>query len=80
LLHTLDDTLRVKVPAGSSSGRRIRLRGRGYPDLDGDRGDLYAELRIVVPERLSRAERRLFEELARASRFRAGSERRRVNG
>jgi curved DNA-binding protein len=61
--------VRVDVPPGSSSGRRLRLRGQGLPNPRGQAGDLYAEARIVVPDRLSDAERRLFAELATASTF-----------
>ncbi len=66
---TLDGSVRVKIPAGSSSGRRIRLRGKGFPDAKGKRGDLMAELRIVVPETLSGQEREQFEQLANTSDF-----------
>ncbi|HWN59848.1 MAG TPA: DnaJ C-terminal domain-containing protein [Streptosporangiaceae bacterium] len=61
--------VKVKVPGGTSSGRRIRLAGRGLPNSKGKPGDLYAEARIMVPARLSRAERRLFEQLAAESDF-----------
>ena len=64
-----DGEAKIKVPAGSSSGRRIRLSGRGLPNPNGPPGDLYAEIRIMVPRRLSRAERRLFEQLAEESHF-----------
>ena len=67
-MRTLDGSVRVKVPEGSSSGRKIRLRGKGYLGPDGP-GDLYAEIQVVVPEKLSSEERRLFEELAEASHF-----------
>jgi curved DNA-binding protein len=75
-VQTLDGPVRVKIPAGSSTGKRIRLRGRGLPQAGGstgekDRGDLLAEIRIVVPEKLSERERELFEQLAEASSFRA---------
>ncbi len=60
---------KVKVPAGSSSGRRLRLRDRGLPNPRGQAGDLYAEVRIVVPHRLTEKERTLFAELAAVSRF-----------
>jgi curved DNA-binding protein len=60
---------KVKVPAGTSSGRRLRLRGRGLPNPRGKPGDLFAEAKIMVPPRPSRAERRLFEELAAESDF-----------
>jgi curved DNA-binding protein len=61
---TLTGTTQVKVPPGSSSGRRLRLRGQGMPG-----GDLYATVSIKVPKQLSRKERDLFEELAKVSTF-----------
>jgi curved DNA-binding protein len=60
---------KVRVPPGSSSGRRLRLRGRGLPNPRGGAGDLFAEVRIVVPRSLTERERELFEELARISTF-----------
>ena len=68
-LDTPGGEVKVKVPGGTSSGRRIRLAGRGLPNPKGKAGDLYAEARIMVPARLSRAERRLFEQLAAESNF-----------
>jgi curved DNA-binding protein len=68
-LRTLDGTAQVKVPSGSSCGRRLRLRGEGMPRQRGGAGDLYAEVRIVVPKKLSRAERKAFQQLAEASQF-----------
>ncbi|MEU6676722.1 DnaJ C-terminal domain-containing protein [Streptomyces sp. NPDC046925] len=62
-------TAKVTVPAGSSSGRRLRLRGEGMPNPRGADGDLYAELRIMVPPTLGDRERELFEELAATSSF-----------
>jgi curved DNA-binding protein len=68
-VETPDGEAKVKVPAGTSSGRRLRLRGRGLPNPRGTAGDLYAEIRIMVPRTLSAQERRLFEELAATSTF-----------
>ncbi|MFF0268308.1 DnaJ C-terminal domain-containing protein [Kribbella sp. NPDC004536] len=59
----------VKVPKGSSTGRRLRLKGRGLPNPRGTPGDLYAEVKLMVPGELSREEKRLFEELAGTSKF-----------
>jgi curved DNA-binding protein len=59
----------VKVPPGTSSGRRLRLKGRGMPNQRGEPGDLYAEAKIMVPRKLTRDEQRLFEELAQTSKF-----------
>jgi curved DNA-binding protein len=62
--------VRVKIPAGSSSGRKIRLRERGLSQPGGVKGDLLAEIRIVIPDQLSPRERELFEQLSEASEFR----------
>jgi curved DNA-binding protein len=61
--------VKVQVPAGSSSGRRLRLSGQGMPNPRGRPGDLYAEVRITVPRSLSGRERELFEELSHDSSF-----------
>jgi curved DNA-binding protein len=63
-VRTLDGSARLKVPAGSSSGRRLRLRGAG---LGG--GDLYALVKIMVPKKLTKKERELFQKLAETSKF-----------
>jgi curved DNA-binding protein len=69
-LRTLDGgRAQVKVPGGSSCGRRLRLRGEGMTRNAGGRGDLYAEVRIVVPKKPSKAERKAFEQLRNASSF-----------
>jgi curved DNA-binding protein len=60
---------KVKVPSGTSSGRRLRLRGRGLPHHRGKPGDLFAEAKIMVPGGLSPEERGLFEQLAAISTF-----------
>jgi curved DNA-binding protein len=76
-LRTLDGSVRVKVPPGSSSGRRIRLKGKGYPGADGSRGDLYAEIRIEVPTEMSKEELEILERWAQVSKFNPRSEDRR---
>jgi curved DNA-binding protein len=60
---------KVKIPAGTSSGRRLRLRGKGLPNPRGTPGDLFAEIKIVMPPELTDEERRLFEELAAGATF-----------
>jgi DnaJ-class molecular chaperone len=66
---TLDGTAEVTVPAGSQGGQKLRLRGQGLNRRRGDRGDLFVRLKIVVPPSPTSSERRLFEQLARESRF-----------
>jgi curved DNA-binding protein len=60
---------KVKVPQGSSTGRRLRLRGEGMPNPRGAAGDLYAEIKVMVPTKPSARERELFEQLAAESTF-----------
>ena len=73
-IPTLDGAVRVRIPAGTSSGRKIRVKGRGFPSTSGEPGDLYAEVRIVVPETLSERERELFQAMRDASTFRPRGE------
>jgi len=68
-VETLDGRLRVKVPEGSSTGRQIRLRGKGWPKKAGGRGDFFAEVEVAVPTELTDEERTLYEQLASASSF-----------
>lgn len=60
---------KVKVPPGSSTGRRLRLRGEGMPNPRGGAGDLYAEIKVMVPAKPTARERELFEQLAAESTF-----------
>lgn len=49
-LPTPDGVISLTVPPRSSSGRRLRVRGLGFPLREGGRGDLFAEIQIVLPE------------------------------
>ncbi|MBI3213736.1 MAG: DnaJ domain-containing protein [Mycobacterium sp.] len=60
---------KVKVPQGSSTGRRLRLRGEGMPNPHGAAGDLYAEIKVMVPPKPTAQEHDLFEQLAAVSTF-----------
>ena len=68
-VRTPGGEVKVRVPPGSSSGRRLRLRGEGMPNPRGTPGDLYAVVQVEVPSRLGKRERELFEELASVSTF-----------
>ena len=61
---TLGGAVTLKVPAGTSSGQKLRLGGRGLPRPGGGAGDLFAVAQIVVPAELSERERDLYRELA----------------
>jgi curved DNA-binding protein len=64
---TLAGAVNLKVPAGTSSGQKLRLGGRGLPKPRGGAGDLFAVAQIVVPSTLSERERELYRELADAA-------------
>jgi curved DNA-binding protein len=66
---TLDGLVSMKVPAGSRSGQKLRIAGKGLPKPGGGAGDLYAILTIVVPPTLGEREKSLYEQLRDASRF-----------
>jgi curved DNA-binding protein len=66
-IETPDGPVMLKVPPGTQAGGRLRLRGRGLPRRGGERGDLYAVIRIEVPERLEAAEREAYEALKRGA-------------
>jgi curved DNA-binding protein len=70
-IPTMTGRVTVKVPSGSRAGQKLRLGGKGLPKPGGGAGDLYAVLSIEVPSPLTEQEKKLFEELRRASRFNA---------
>ncbi len=61
---TIEEKRRLKIPEGTQSGQRFRLRGRGLPNAGGDRGDLYVVATIRVPKEINEKERQLWNELA----------------
>ena len=68
---TLSGPVTLQVPPGSSSGRLLRLRGRGL-QLDEDRGDQLVEIVIVIPAALAEDERALYQRLQELSLERTG--------
>jgi curved DNA-binding protein len=68
-VQTVTGSARLTVPHGSSSGRRLRMRGEGLPRPGGGRGDLYAVISIKLPKKLGKRERELFEQLRDTSTF-----------
>ena len=67
---TLDGAVELAIPAGTSSGRTLRVKGKGLPGKDGA-GDLYATVRIVLPGRLRCRARGADEEVARRQALRS---------
>ena len=67
VVPTLDGTERMKVPDGTQTGTTLRLRGKGMPDVSGrGRGDLLITVQVQTPKKLSKEQRHLLEQLAKA--------------
>lgn len=67
---TIDGKVAMSIPAGTSSGATLRLRGKGVAHANGTRGDQLVHIRIVVPREISPQVRKLAEELEAAMAFR----------
>jgi len=64
---TLDGNETVKVPEGTQTGTTLRLKNKGMPDVNGrGRGDLFATVQVQTPRKLTKEQRKLIEELAKA--------------
>jgi molecular chaperone DnaJ len=62
---TLEGPHRIEIPEGTESGTEIRVRGKGVPEVQGrGRGDLVVHIVVKVPSKLTREQRRLFEQIA----------------
>ncbi len=70
VVPTLDGSIKLRLPAGTENGQKLRVRGRGLPKgKSGERGDFFVTVHIVLPERVSDAERELWEKLRAISTF-----------
>ncbi|MEO5563140.1 MAG: J domain-containing protein [Chitinophagaceae bacterium] len=65
LVNTFTAKVKVKIPAGTQNGKTIRIKGKGMPvyDTTDKFGDLYLQLQVIIPDKLSKEERQLFEQL-----------------
>jgi curved DNA-binding protein len=68
-VKTLEKSVSLQVPAGTSGGKVFRLRGHGLPAEKGDPGDLLVTVEIAVPKKPSKKERELYEALRKESTF-----------
>jgi molecular chaperone DnaJ len=60
---TLEGKISLKIPPGTDSGTKLRIKERGLPDRNGRRGDMFVQIKITVPKNLSEEEKRAFEKL-----------------
>ena len=68
-VQTIDGETTIYIPQGMESGEKIKIPNKGYKDGKGGRGDLVAEIKIVVPKKLTEEENKLFEKLKEVSKF-----------
>ena len=68
-IPTLDGTASLKIPPGTTDERKFRLRGKGLPSINKQRGDLHAAVSIQVPAQVTPEEKVLWEKLAAKSTF-----------
>ena len=66
-VETIDDSCNVYVPQGISSGEKIRIQAKGYKDGKGGRGDLIAEIKIIIPKKPTDEEIKIYEKLKEIS-------------
>lgn len=68
-VNSIDDETKIYIPQGIQSGERIKIPGKGYKDAKGAKGDLVAEIKVVVPKKLSEQEEEMFKKLNEISDF-----------
>lgn len=68
-VKSLDSETKVYIPEGIQSGEKVRIANKGYYINKEDRGDLVAEIKVVVPNNISKEEKKLYEQLKAVSNF-----------
>ena len=66
---TLTSKINLTIRPDSQSGQRLRIKGHGLMDKKGQRGDLYAQLKVVMPKHPDEASKTLWQELADKAAF-----------
>ncbi len=62
---TLEGVEPFRIPEGTQAGAKFRLKGRGVPDVNGGgRGDIYLHIQVKIPRKLTKEQKKLFEDLA----------------
>ena len=69
LIQGIDSETEVQIPKGIQSGEQIVIKGKGYKDGKGGRGDLIAVTKIMIPKTISQEEMSLFKKLKEISKF-----------
>jgi molecular chaperone DnaJ len=68
MIPTLKGDEDLEVPEGTQSGQIFRKKAKGLPNPHGGRGDLYVSVRVVIPSKVSKEQRRMLEQLGQTLR------------
>lgn len=72
---TIDGKAKIKIPAGTQGGKVFRLKGKGFPEINGyQRGDQLVQVKVWTPQTLSNEEKDFIETLKEAENFQPGEE------
>lgn len=67
-IRTLEGPTKLKIKPGTQPGTLLRLKGKGLPNMrNGKRGDMYVKIKVEIPTKISKEERRVLEKLAEIS-------------
>ncbi len=69
LVNSIDDETKIYIPQGIQTGERIRIPNKGYQTGKNTRGDLVAEVKVVVPKKLTEEEKQIYARLNEISNF-----------
>lgn len=68
-IDSIEEETKIYIPQGIQSGEKIRIPNKGYKDGKGSRGDLIAEIKIMIPKKLSQEEIEIYKKLNEISKF-----------
>ncbi|MCP9769874.1 J domain-containing protein [Lacihabitans sp. LS3-19] len=65
LAETMTGKVKMKIEAGTQNGKTLRLKGKGMPvyGKEGNFGDLYVQIQVLIPDKLTETQKELFEKL-----------------
>lgn len=68
-ISSIDEDILLYIPQGTESGENICIKGKGYLDGKGGRGDLFVSVQIMIPKKITEKEKKIFEQLKEISKY-----------
>ena len=68
-ISSIDEDILLYIPQGTESGENICIKGKGYIDGKGGRGDLFVSVQIMIPKKITEKEKKIFEQLKEISKY-----------